>query len=137
MSKQIKIGSLNLCLGLKHKKDLVKSLMLEHAIDILCMQETEIENGYDAENLKINGYNLELEKNTIKSRTGMYIKNCVKYIRRVELEGIDVHMVIIELPDCNSNKLMNIYRSFNLVMRSASDSFKEQLVLIRKAAGAG
>ena len=122
-----------MCLGLKHKKDLVKNLMQEHDIDILCMQETEIECGYDAENLKINGYSLELEKNSIKSRTGMYIKNCVKYIRRVELEGIDVHMVIIELPDCNSNKLINIYRSFNPVMRSASDSFKEQLDLIKRA----
>ena len=45
--KKLKVATLNLCLGLKNKKDLVKSLLIENDIDVLCMQETEIESGLD------------------------------------------------------------------------------------------
>ena len=38
----VRIATLNLCLGLKNKKDLVKSALLEHKIDILCMQEKKL-----------------------------------------------------------------------------------------------
>ena len=39
---EIKIGTLNLCLGLQSKKELVKQTILLEKIDILCMQETEL-----------------------------------------------------------------------------------------------
>ena len=38
---KIKIGTLNLCLGQKSKKELVKQTILNEEIDMLCMQETE------------------------------------------------------------------------------------------------
>ena len=38
---QLKIATLNLCLGLKNKKDLVKIILLENDIDVLLMQEVE------------------------------------------------------------------------------------------------
>ena len=41
----MKIATLNLCLGLKFKKDLVKNILLDNEIDILVMQETEKEAG--------------------------------------------------------------------------------------------
>ena len=49
----LKIATLNLCLGLKFKKDLVKSLLQTHDIDILLMQETELEADFDCELLNI------------------------------------------------------------------------------------
>ena len=63
------LGTLNLCLGLKFKKDLVKGLLTENEIDILAMQETEIENGLDEKLLNIPGYNLEMEKNSGKKKS--------------------------------------------------------------------
>ena len=58
----LKIGTLNLCLGLKNKKDLVKAILIENNIDILCMQETEVEHDFNCNLLSIPGFVLEMEK---------------------------------------------------------------------------
>ena len=108
MSVELKIGTLNLCLGLKHKKDLVKNILYENKIDILCLQEVEIESGFDLVNLGIPGFCLEVEKNSIKSRTAICIQNGVKYQRKQDLEGEDARVVIVELN--NGKKIINIYR---------------------------
>ena len=63
----VKVATLNLCLGLKNKKLLIKEMLKEFDIDILSMQETEITNSLNHEELKIVDYNLELEKNSVKS----------------------------------------------------------------------
>ena len=47
MSKNLKIATLNLCLGLKNKKDLVKEILMSNEIDILAMQEIELESNFD------------------------------------------------------------------------------------------
>ena len=57
----VKIAMINLCLGLKSKKDLVKVALLEHSVDILCMQETEIPADFSEELIQIPGFDLELE----------------------------------------------------------------------------
>ena len=67
MSYELKIGTLNLYLGLKYKKDLVKNILYENRIDVLCLQEVEIESAFDPVNLGIPGYSLELEKNSVLS----------------------------------------------------------------------
>ena len=131
MSFELKIGTLNLCLGLKYKKDLVNNILYENKIDVLCLQEVEIESAFDPMILSIPGYSLELEINSIKSRTAIYIKHGVKYQRKQELEGKNAHLVIVELS--NGKKVINIYRSFNPVGLSAGESFKVQLELIKKA----
>ena len=60
---QLKIDTLNLCLGLPNKKDLIKELITCEKIDILCMQETEVNKNIDTFVLSFNGYEIELEKN--------------------------------------------------------------------------
>ena len=87
----LKIATLNLCLGLKFKKDLVKNILLENEIDILLMQETEIEKDFNCELLNIPGYSFECETNDVKRRVGTYIKNTIKYKRCYELEGENMH----------------------------------------------
>ena len=84
----LKIGTLNLCLGLKGKKDLVKNILMENKIDILAIQEVEIGPDFDENTLVIPGYTLETENNTHKKRNGFYISNCLKYSRLDHLEGI-------------------------------------------------
>ena len=49
----IKIATMNLCLGLKNKKDYVLGEILRNEIDISCLQEVEIESSFPAEMLII------------------------------------------------------------------------------------
>ena len=131
----IKLATLNLCLGLRYKKDLVKNILTENKIDILMMQETELENGFDCDLLKIPGYNLELGKNSVKVRVGTYINDSIKYKRREELEGLDSHITVFDIwngKKCNK-RLINIYRSFNPNGETAKELFTRQLSVIKNA----
>ena len=53
LKMEIKIATLNLCLGLQNKKNLIKETILNEKINILCMQETEINKNLDHNLLKI------------------------------------------------------------------------------------
>ena len=93
--KQLKIATLNLCLGLKNKKDLVKNILLSNEIDILAMQEIELESTFDANLLSIPGYTLETENTKYKKRVGTYIRTTLKYERMPQLEEVDNNLVIM------------------------------------------
>ena len=108
-----KIATLNLCLGLKNKKEEVKQLIIKNNIDILCIQETELEKDYPVEILTFKGYGLEMEKNTTKLRSGIYIKDSISYTRRTDLEEENTHVVIIDINDRKKTRIINIYRAFN------------------------
>ena len=131
----LKIATLNLCLGLKFKKDLVKNILHGNEIDILIIQETEIEKDFDYVLLNIPGYKLELEVNDTKSRVGTYIKNSIKYERCSELGGVNKHLVIIDVLNGKKPKkrIINIYRSFNPQGTSQREHFSCQLDLIKLA----
>ena len=62
-----KISTLNLCLGLKSKKDEIRQLIQKNNIDILCLQEVELEHDYESTLLDFMGYNLE---------TVMVVRSC-------------------------------------------------------------
>ena len=90
----INISTLNLCLGLRNKKYLVKNLLEEKKIDILCMQETEITGDINVKELETSNYSLELEVNIVKSRVGFYVSKKLNYIRRSDLEGVNSNLII-------------------------------------------
>ena len=46
LSNHITIGIWNLCLGLPNKKDIVTGILDLNKVDICCLQETEIPNGF-------------------------------------------------------------------------------------------
>jgi exonuclease III len=69
-----KIGTLNLCLGLANKKELVKNLIYEENIDVLCLQETELANNLDHHLMNFPNYRYESEINDSCSRVGYYLK---------------------------------------------------------------
>ena len=130
----ITISTINLCLGLKNKKLLVKRLMDDNKIDVLCMQETEVGNDLNIDQLSISGYSLELEKNSIKSRVGLYISKSLKYVRRIDLEGQDSNIVVIDLDGVVKSRVINVYRSFAPQNgNSERRNFQYQLALIEKA----
>ena len=63
----VKIASWNVCLGLKRKKDYVKSKIIEEKIDICCIQECDLKPDFPVNILTFKNYNLEVETNLIKS----------------------------------------------------------------------
>ena len=96
MNCELKVGTWNLCLGLTNKKDIVKNYILSEAIDVCCLQETEIPKDYPNSLLTFNGYTIEIEKNTLKKRTAIYLNNKIKYKRREDLEGENSHIIVID-----------------------------------------
>ena len=72
----------------------MKSILLQERISVLSLQETEIENSYNKNILRIPRFNLELETNTRMSRTGFYIANDINYTRKLTLEGVDSNLII-------------------------------------------
>ena len=131
----IKVATLNLCLGLKYKKEVLNRMIIENRIDILCFQEAEIESDFNNDLLNIPGYCLELERNTMKARTGIYISNELCYTRNFALEGNDSHLVIVDIADgIDINRIINVYRCFNPQGNvTPRDKFKYQLALIKNA----
>ena len=83
----IKLATWNLCLGLKNKKDYVIEKLRKQKIESCCMQEVDLETNFPIKNLTTRDYNFECEVNEIKSRTGIYVKLDIIYIRRQDLEG--------------------------------------------------
>jgi endonuclease/exonuclease/phosphatase family metal-dependent hydrolase len=130
----IKLATLNLCLGLANKKTLIKHLVIQEKIDILCLQETDLDHNLDHNQLSFSGYNYESESNSFRSRVGIYTKTNINYVRRTDLEGLDSHLVIIDIQGKSILRLINIYRCFNPANNiSARELFRAQLTLIKTA----
>ena len=108
----LNIGTLNLCLGLRNKKDEVKRLITANCIDVLCLQETELESDFPTDILSFKGHAIETEINKNKVRTGIYIRDTLSYTRRRDLEKEDSHIIIIDLNDRKRTRIINIYRAF-------------------------
>ena len=132
MNNNTKIATLNLCLGLKSKKEEVKRIIIENKIDILCVQISEIPKGFPIELLTFKGYNYENECNDLKSRCGIYIGNNISYVRRHDLEVKNLHVIIIDLNDVKKHRIITLYRTFNpQTTLSQKQFFEAQLQLIK------
>ena len=100
----------------------------------MCVQETEIGRTFDKNLLRIPGFNLELENNSLLSRVGFYISNEINYKRQASMEGEDSNLIIIDILGSNTTRIINVYRSFNPQNGiSPREKFKYQLNLIREA----
>ena len=97
MESNTKIATWNLCLGLANKKDTITEYLASNKIQICCLQETEIPQGFPENVLNCGGYNVELEMNTTKKRVGFYIQSSVNYVRRMDLEKADHHVAIVDI----------------------------------------
>ena len=133
-SMVIKVATLNLCLGLPNKKTIVKNLIVDEAIDLLCLQETEVDVNLDHKLLSFPGFNYESENNSEKSRVGMYINSSLKYNRRNNLEGPNSHVIIVDVKSERDLRIINVYRSFNPSGgKTPRQFFTYQLSLIKAA----
>ena len=130
----LKIATWNLCLGLANKRDIVTQTLSNSNISACCVQETEIPMNYPEDILNCNDYNLELEINNLKKRTGIYLRKNVKYLRRKDLEIQNCHIVIIDIFASQTLRLIGVYRSF-MPQDSVTPAklFEIQLGIIGKA----
>jgi hypothetical protein len=80
------------------KKDLVKQIILNRKIDIMCVQETELNTNLDHSLLSFPSYIYEPEKCAIKARVGLFIHSGIKYVKRLDLEDVDCHVMIVDVP---------------------------------------
>ena len=76
------------------------------------MQETEVTNAININELSVSQYCLELENNSVKSRVGLYISKDINYVRRTDIEGLNSHIVIIDITGESKLRVINVYRSF-------------------------
>ena len=109
--KNVILGTLNLCLGLKFKKDLIKSILTENNMDVLAVQESELEPDTEMNLVSITGYIYKSEKNDVKNRVGIYIKNNIKYSRCLDLEGSNSHLIIIDVENTEKT-LLSMFKVF-------------------------
>ena len=127
----LKIGTLNLCLGLAKKKDNVINDLILNQVDICCLQETELGKDYPVDQLNNFNYLYESEYTSEKSRVGLYIRKHVEYRRREDLETPSNHLIIIDVISSPPLRIINLYRSFrpNCGM-SPTQLFRNQLDII-------
>ena len=133
MLNRLRIGTWNVCLGIANKKDLITESLNREGIDVCCVQETEIPQGYPEETLNCNKYVLELELNNYKKRTGIYSGERVKYLRRRDLERKNMHIVIVDILGKKLTRIISLYRSFRPLDLTPRAFFEAQLEILTKA----
>ena len=93
----MRVASWNICLGLKNKKDYIYQVVKEKNIDICLLQEVEVEKDFETQLLSDKDYKIEVETNTVKSRTAILIKDNIQYERMLALEEENNGIVIIDI----------------------------------------
>ncbi len=75
--RNLRLCTWNVCLGAKCKLSIIRELLNENNIDILCVQEAEIKSDENLDDYQIMNYCLEAETVTAsyKMRTIMYIRS--------------------------------------------------------------
>ena len=132
--KNLKICTWNVCLGARNKLSQIKDLIIENAIDILCLQEVDIESDENLDDYEIGDYSLEAEVVTQphKRRTMMYISNKILYKRKREAEGGDNHIILIHVLKQNV-MLASLYRTYQLTQHTNHQSaFCDQLAVLEQ-----
>ena len=99
----------------------------------MCLQETEIPVYYPIDLLTFRGFNFENENNQFKSRFGIDVSDNIPYLRRNDLESINMHVMIIDINDAQKMRIIYVYQPFNPQNdQTQKDFFDTQLALIQK-----
>ena len=95
---------------------MIEQILKTNEIKVLCLQEIDVESGFDHRLPNINGYRLELEENSVKSRSRIYLSNDVVYLRKKTLESVDSHLVIIDIEGTSDvRRIIIIMHAFTLL----------------------
>ena len=114
---QLRICTWNVCLGARTKLPTIKTLLHEHDIDILCIQEADIKPEEDVSDYRVSGYELETEKTTtqFKIRSLVYIRTEINYKRLGDDESENSHIILIRVKDVT---IAAMYRTYQLTHKA-------------------
>jgi endonuclease/exonuclease/phosphatase family metal-dependent hydrolase len=102
-------------------------------IDVCCVQETELDPDINPDIISSSEFVFEVEKSTVKKRVGIFINKRLSYERRLDLEEVNRHIIIIDLNLGSKYRVISIYRSFRPSdMLSPLEFFIQQIALIEK-----
>ena len=130
--RNISLCTWNVCLGARCKLSIIKDLLNDNKIDVLCVQESEIKSEENLEEYQITNYSLEAEivSAGFKIRTVMYIKSDISYRRINQLEKADSHQIVIKLLKANV-VVTSLYRTYQLtVHQDYVAAFKDQISIV-------
>ena len=130
----INMATWNVCLGLTNKKDLVINELRRLNISICCLQEVELIHNYPIDSLATKDYKIEVENNTIKARTAIYIKDNIVYTRMNTIEEQGLGIIIVDINLEKKFRIINLYRVFNPVNgMTQREFFTNQMRVVRNA----
>ena len=130
--RNISLCTWNVCLGARCKLSIIKDLLNDNKIDVLCVQESEIKSEENLDEYQITNYSLEAEivSAGFKIRTVMYIKSDISYRRINQLEKADSHQIVIKLLKANV-VVTSLYRTYQLtVHQDHVAAFKDQISVL-------
>ena len=84
---------------------IISETIKKERIDICCLQEIDLVPDYNIKLLSFKGYELITERNRYKMRTGMYIRNEIKYTRQSTLEGTNNGLISLDTYKIKFKKL--------------------------------
>ena len=124
----------NVCLGLTNKKDLIINELRRLNISVCSLQEVEVRKDFPHNQLTASDFKLEIEDNSVKARTAIYIKTGIEYKRRSDIEEPDLSIIVLDIDLDVKIRLINIYRVFNPVNgMSEIEFFKNQMRIVNNA----
>ena len=124
----------NVCLGLTNKKDLIINELRRLNISVCSLQEVEVRKDFPHNQLTAIDFKLEIEDNSVKARTAIYIKTGIEYKRRSDIEEPDLSIIVLDIDLDVKIRLINIYRVFNPVNGMPEiEFFKNQMRIVNNA----
>jgi hypothetical protein len=76
------------------------------------MPEVELQCKFPTKLLILPGYKIEIEKNNTKARVAMVSNTNIKYVRTTNFKGAHINLMIIDILQGASTRIININRSF-------------------------
>ena len=83
--------------SIRNKIDYIQGLT--ESYDILCFSETHLDDNVDTFSLNFEGYNEPIRKDRTHNGGGVmvYISSALRYVRRVDLENLNLETIWIEI----------------------------------------
>lgn len=138
--KGSKIGQLNITSLVKHIEEL-RIFLHDHTFDILCINETRLDDTIHNDEVKIIGYELvRKDRNRNGGGVAIFIRNAIPYIERRELIPDNVEAICLEIKKSKSKPVListwyrppdssiDLLDRFEKFLQKADDEQKELII---------
>ena len=90
--------------------------MAKQTFDILALNETRLDNTISDSLITLSGFNL-MRRDRNRSGGGVcaYIRNCINYRRRLDLENDSLELIALEINKPNSKPFLVLFGNVHLI----------------------